>query len=78
MYKVIKYFLDLQDGNHPYHVGDVFPRSGVEVKEERLEELAGSENRQKVPLIAKVDETADADEPKEPVKGKRAKKNAEK
>lgn len=92
MYKVIKYFVDLQDGNHPYNVGDVFPRSGVEVKAERLAELAGSNNRQKVPLIAKVedqadetadaeepvaDETADAEEPKEPAKGKRAKKTAE-
>ena len=51
MYKVIKYFVDLQDNNHPYSVGDVFPRKGVEVAEERIAELAGSQNKQGVPLI---------------------------
>lgn len=60
MYKVIKYFIDLQDGNHPYYVGDVFPRSGLEVKPERIAELAGSENRQGVPLIKMVEENTDA------------------
>jgi hypothetical protein len=55
MYKVIKYFMDLQDGNHPYHVGDVFPRKGMNVSEERIAELSGSENKQGVPLIAKVE-----------------------
>lgn len=75
MYKVIKYFIDLQDNNHPYNVGDVFPRSGVEVNEERLEELAGSNNKQRVPLI-KIVEEAPAEEEEAP-KRKRAKKNAE-
>lgn len=75
MYKVIKCFLDLQDGNHPYNVGDVFPRSGVEVKEERLEELAGSHNKQGVPLIQIVEE-APAEKEEAPKK-KRAKKTAE-
>ena len=60
MYKVIKYFVDLQDGNRPYNVGDVFPRSGLEVKPERLAELAGSENKQGVPLIKLVEENPDA------------------
>lgn len=53
MYKVIKFFVDLQDNNHPYNVGDTFPREGHEVTEERLAELAGSNNKQGVPLIAK-------------------------
>ena len=52
MYKVIKFFVDLQDNFHPYKVGDVFPREGMEVSEERLNELAGSENKQGEPLIA--------------------------
>lgn len=56
MYKVIKYFTDLQDNNHPYNAGDIFPRSGMEVSEDRLAELAGSENKQGVPLIQKVEE----------------------
>lgn len=64
MYKVIKYFVDLQDSNHPYNAGDVFPRPGLSVTDERLAELAGSENRQGVPLIKLVQK-------------KRAKKTAE-
>ena len=51
MYKAIKHFVDLQDKNHPYHVGDVFPREGLEVSAERLAELAGCNNKQGVPLI---------------------------
>ena len=55
MYKVIKFFADLQDNNHPYNVGDAFPRKGLEVTEERLAELAGSDNKQGVPLIEFVE-----------------------
>ena len=69
MYKVVKYFIDLQDNNHPYNAGDVFPRSGVTATDERLAELAGSENKQGVPLIQLVEE--------EKPKKKRAKKTAE-
>lgn len=79
MYKVIKYFVDLQDGNHPYNVGDVFPRPGVEVNEERFAELAGSNNKQHVPLIKLVEENAESEEApvEEAPKAKRAKKTAE-
>lgn len=51
MYRVVKYFIDLQDNNRPYNVGDVFPHAGVKVSAERIAELAGSENKQGVPLI---------------------------
>lgn len=54
MYKVIKYFTDLHDNNHPYNVGDTFPRKGVEVKPERITELSGSNNKQGTPLIEEV------------------------
>ena len=70
MYKVIKFFTDLQDNNHPYNVGDTFPRSGVSVSDERFAELAGSHNKQGVPLIELVKK-----EPKKPAK--RAKKAVE-
>lgn len=53
-YRVIKYFIDLKDGNHPYNVGDSFPFDGKEVEAKRIEELSTNENRQGVPLIAKV------------------------
>lgn len=55
-YKVINYFTELQDDNHEYNVGDVFPRSGKQVSEERLTELSNTSNRQGKPLIELVDE----------------------
>lgn len=51
MYEVINYFTDLQDFNHPYHVGDIFPRDGIKVTEERLKELSGKKNKRGLPLI---------------------------
>ena len=54
MYKVIKYFTDLQDNNYAYYVGDTFPRNGVEVGSERIAELSSDKNLQGVPLIEEV------------------------
>ena len=54
MYKVIKYFTDLQDNNYAYYVGDIFPRNGVEVGAERVAELSSDKNLQGVPLIEEV------------------------
>lgn len=61
MYRVIRYFTDLQDNDYAYNVGDVYPRQGITVTGERIAELASSENRQKTPLIEAVDEP-DAEE----------------
>ncbi len=58
-YKVIHYFTDLQDFNHPYKVGDSFPRLGLDVSEERLKELSGNKNKQGKPLIKKVEHPKD-------------------
>lgn len=57
MYKVIQQFVDLQDFRRPYNVGDIFPRKGLSVSEERLKELSSNNNRQKKPLIKLVEET---------------------
>lgn len=51
MYRVIKAFFDLKDNNHSYRVGDVFPRAGFTPSAKRIEELSGTKNRQKTPLI---------------------------
>ena len=59
MYKVIKHFIDLHDNDHSYNEGDIFPREGVDVSEERLKELAGSDNKQRTPLIELVEEDPD-------------------
>ena len=56
MYKVIKFFTDLQDNGHAYDVGDIFPRHGMIATEERIAELAGSNNKQGQPLIELVKE----------------------
>lgn len=72
MYKVIRHFTDLQDKNRPYNVGDIFPREGLKVAEERLTELAGSNNKRGIPLIEKVEEK------KEPAKKSVKKASAKK
>ena len=73
MYKVIKFFTDLQDNNRPYNVGDSFPHidCGYPVTEKRLADLASDSNLQNTPLIKAVEE-----EPKKPAT-KRAKKTTE-
>ena len=53
MYKVIRFFTDLQDNDYPYNEGDIFPRDGLTVTKARLAELSSPNNRQKVPLIRK-------------------------
>lgn len=60
-YEVIKYFVDLQDGDHEYNVGVKFPRGNKKATPERLAELSGSRNRQGKPLIEKVEQAEQAD-----------------
>lgn len=56
MYKVIKFFTDLKDHDHAYRVGDIFPRKGLTVSEERLKELSTDQNKRGIPLIEAVAE----------------------
>ena len=56
MYKVIKYFTDLQDNDHEYNVGDIYPHNKKKVSASRIKELSTDKNRQGVPLIEKVEE----------------------
>ena len=55
-YRVIEYFEDLQDNGRPYNAGDVFPVDGNTVTDERLAELASTQNRRRIPLIEEVEE----------------------
>lgn len=75
MYKVLRYFEDIQDEMHPYNIGDIFPRDGMRVSADRLTELSTDRNLQRTPLIEFVPEP---DEKPESVKkvGRR-KKNAD-
>lgn len=75
MYKVLRYFEDIQDEMHPYNIGDKFPREGMRVSADRLTELSTDRNLQRTPLIEFVPEL---DEKSESVKkGGRRKKNAD-
>lgn len=56
MYRVIKHFIDLQDNNYKYDVGDTYPRKGLSVLQSRINELASDKNLQKTPLIEEIPE----------------------
>lgn len=51
MYRVIRAFSDTEDNKYIYRVGDEYPRSGLEVSNERIIGLLGNGNKQGVPLI---------------------------
>ena len=87
MYKAIRFFRDIQDKSHAYRPGDEFPRPGLEVTPERLEELSTTNNRRGVAVIAEEKPKAEPKvEPKEeataetqeaPKPKRRKKKNAD-
>lgn len=69
MYKCKVFFKDLHDKSFEYRPGDIFPRSGLKVSPERIEELSTDKNRRGKPLIEKVEEreAEQAPEPKDVV-----------
>ncbi len=61
MYVAAVRFADLKDNKRLYEAGEKFPRDGLSVTAERIQELAGSNNRMGYPLIKQVAEaTTDA------------------
>ena len=64
MFRVIKHFTDMQDGNFAYNVGDEYPRKGMSVLPSRIRELASDENRQGCPLIEGIPDVEDKPEKK--------------
>ena len=77
MFKVLAYFTDLQDDNHPYNVGDTYPRNGLTVTAERIAELSGKSNRRGIPLIEEVQEQSEKTATVEDAPKKRGRKKAE-
>lgn len=63
MYRVIKAFTDMQDNNYAYDPKDparnTYPRKGLNVLQSRINELAGSKNRQGCPLIEEIPEVVE-------------------
>ena len=55
-FRVSKYFTDLQDGNHAYQKGDIYPRKGLKVLASRYKELATTNNRRHEILIEEIEE----------------------
>lgn len=53
MYKVIRYFTDLQDDDYIYREGDTYPRKGLKPTADRINELASDKNKRGLPLIKK-------------------------
>ena len=72
MYRVIKHFVDLQDNNHRYDIGDTYPRNGLNVLQSRINELASNKNLQRTPLIEEIPEKVE--EPKKEKKTKSVEK----
>lgn len=66
-YKVIRYFKDAKDNKKAYHPGEEYPREGLQVSKERLEELSTDKNCKGVPFIEAVPEKKQpkAEKPKE-------------
>lgn len=56
MYKAISYFKDMKDNMHPYNPGDTFPREGLSVSDERINELASDKNRRGKAVIELVED----------------------
>ena len=76
-YKAKEHFIDLQDNNHSYNVGDIYPRSGYDVSEERIAELASSDNLRGRAVIELIpDEVAEETVEEKPRKKKGRGKNA--
>lgn len=48
-------WVDLQDNKYEYKQGDIYPREGLEVSEERIKELSGIHNKLGEVLIQKVE-----------------------
>jgi hypothetical protein len=58
MYRVKAYFTDLQDNDYAYNVGDKFPRDGMAVTFDRIQELSGTQNKRGIALIEEVRDVA--------------------
>ena len=68
MFRVIKYFTDMQDNNFAYQVGDEYPRKGMSVLPSRIKELASDKNRQGCPLIEEIPEVEETPKKKKSAK----------
>lgn len=73
MFRVIADFVDLKDSDKAYHVGDVY--APTVLSPERVNELATSNNKRGIPLIAEEAEEAKEETPEDekPKRGRKKK-----
>ena len=55
-YRVITAFVDLQDSNYRYNVGDTYPRKGKKTTKKRVNELSSTENKRHTVMIEPIDD----------------------
>lgn len=72
MFRVVWPFADSMDNGYIYKAGDKYPRTGVQVSEERLGELASSRNSHGSPLIEADSPREGSSEVKEDTEGAQA------
>lgn len=53
-YKVVNKFIDTDEGNHTYNVGDEFPKEGSKATKKRIEELSKKHPKYKVVFIEEI------------------------
>lgn len=53
---VIAPFVDLEDGHHIYCKGDIYPREGLNVSDERIMQLLSTQNKARKSFLERVAE----------------------
>ena len=77
-YRVVyKKFKDLEDNNHIYKQGDIYPREGLEPTKKRISELSSKKNKIGEILIKKIEESKENKEAIEDEKTEEPKENQE-
>lgn len=71
MYRAVEQFADLQDNKYIYELGMIYPRKGYDPTDERIKELAGSENKVGKPVIEYFDDPVQESKPKQNKKQKK-------
>lgn len=53
---VVTPFVDLKDGHHIYRKGDIYPRAGLNVSDERIMQLLSTQNKAHKSFLERVAE----------------------
>lgn len=73
MYRAVEQFADLRDDKYIYEIGMIYPRKGHNPSDERIKELASSENKVGKPVIEFFADPEPKQEDSKPKKDKKKK-----